>query len=175
MNSIELSINVPGLHRALFPNEKDFCFIVGNNCYHVSRSLTHFFSPKLYELHQADSATDEYIVQTPGAERYFTEILSLYQGHVLTVDRDRFAVFTSLAKELENPELYDLIMSHFSPSHTPQDILKKVAFLPDYRLSDSDVEFLSSHYHELSAQILNELSLDHIHHIISHPSLKLEN
>jgi hypothetical protein len=80
---------------------------------------------------------------------------------------------------LQNEELYLRLVEHFEGNVTLSNVFERLSvrdkFCGSVSFSFPEIEFLASHFHELGDSLLNSLSLDHIHSILSKDCLRIKS
>jgi hypothetical protein len=152
--------------------QKDFTFHVGSNEYKSSSFLAFFFSPKLSRLHRIDPTIDEYWVETEDREELFEKILSVCQGCEFRVTSENRAFVTSLANEFENEELFVLCLDAIGEALTPESAAERLCLKISHGIgAEVELDFLASHFHELSSDLLDRFDCNALSAILSRDSL----
>jgi hypothetical protein len=156
--------------------ENDFTFIVGGRRHSCPWFVAEFLSPKVSRVHSVDITVSEIDIEVQDVNNEFESILSLGFGSSLSVARENRLFLLSIARELNNWELYfsvhELSEENFIISEFCQqfDDWKQIECL-----SERAAAFLASHFFELDSSFLRELPISALSQILSNPSLQLES
>jgi hypothetical protein len=157
-----------------FDSDSTFTFFVGDNLYKCPPFAADFLSPIVATLRRSDPTLSEFTIDLPDPNEIFTRFLALARGDALTVDSATYSHFLSLSTALGNSEAYLSIISQFDGPPDFSNVLERLNFRTEDSAScDIEIEFLASHFHEISAGLLRELTLPQLHDVLTHHSLQL--
>jgi hypothetical protein len=131
-------------------------------------------SPKLSTLLAVDGTLNEFILETVDKQECFGEFISLGSGYEVVIDDHNQSFFILVSRELCNFELYFSLVDHFEGDPSISNVIESLHIREELgSRSNSDncatpeIEFLASHFHELSDSLLNSLSFAHVQEILS--------
>jgi hypothetical protein len=159
--------------------EPDFEFIVGDRRYGCPWFVAEFLSPKVSSLRSTDRTLKELRIETADKDKVFGDFVLLGGGWDVVVTEANSSFFVSICRELWNEELYSKVVAHFEEDLTISNVFDRLLsresfcgrgfwFLPE-------IDFLASHFHELSKSVLNSLSVDQVHAILSNSCLRIRS
>jgi hypothetical protein len=155
---------------------KSFEFRVNGFSYYCSPFVADFLSPRISRLHETDSTISLYEVQTADPEQKFADFLSFGRGRDVAIAGTSLPFFSSLAAELGNLELHELVGRHIT---TELNVASALARIPFLRSSSADFSgellLLAAHFCELSELQLDVLVLDELDFILSLPDLRIQS
>jgi hypothetical protein len=155
----------------------DFEFVVQTRRYRCPWFIAEFLSPTLSSLRSTDPTLNEMAINTVDDQQVFGDFLLLGKGCDLVVTASNYLFFVSLCRELGNGELYLALINHFEEGLNLSNVLERLSSRELFFGSDSssfpELDFLASHFHELKDSFLSSLDADHIHSILSNPSLRI--
>jgi hypothetical protein len=173
MRDFTVGVSAAGMRN--FPASKmrhDFLFCIGDARCPCSWIVADFLSPKIARLHATDPSITEYEIETPDSDAQFQSLLSIADGGSLHVNSDNCTFFLSVSRELGNCELYLSILGHIQEGLSTSTVLPRVSGsdFPDFS-SEASMAYLASHFCELKAPVLDQISLSALFHILSHDLL----
>jgi hypothetical protein len=86
--------------------EPDFTFIVGEDRYTCPWFVAAFVSPKVCSLHSTDVTHNKLEIATKDLRKEFSNVISLGYGSTLSVRKENRSFLLSIARELNNYEIY---------------------------------------------------------------------
>jgi hypothetical protein len=174
MSDFGVSLSATGIKNAVIDDiHEDFTFIVREMCWTCPRSIARFFSPTVFLLHSIDASIAEYAVQHEDCEDLFDSFMSVTQGSSVSVAEDNGDVFLSFAQKLGNVAIYCSLLDRFHPNFRDARRMQDLDFLPSCTIGA--IEFLSSHFYELTSSELDIIPSSVFYHIISHDSLTISS
>jgi hypothetical protein len=112
MSEIYLSAKgLKNVHGDFYPN--DFRFIVGRTAYLGCSFVASFLSPKIARLRRCDPTIPSYSIETEDKLNEFFSVLALAEGSPVGLRQWNRMFFLDVSMELENAELYDLVLAGF--------------------------------------------------------------
>jgi hypothetical protein len=176
MQSFDLKLTAEGMKNippTLLPN--DFGFVVGSATYQCPRLVAIFLSPKIAKLYSLDPTIAEYWVETEDRHQQFSQFLSLGSGSGLVVNHENRCYLLSVARELENDELHNSIMSEMGEGLSIEKVCALGGSDRDFfeNMNETEIEFLASNLWALDWPTLNNIPLSTLFNIFGHPSLRI--
>jgi hypothetical protein len=183
MTKFTATLTTKGLGNIVRHNpEEDFKFVVGDRRYGCPWFIAAFLSPKISSLLTVDGTLKEFILETVDAQECFGEFLSLGSGCEVAIDDHNQSFMISVSRELCNFELYFSLVNHFEGGPNISNVIERLHIREEFGsrsnsdgCSSPEIEFLASHFHELSNLVLNSLSFAHLHEIFSNGCLQIES
>jgi hypothetical protein len=158
--------------------DNNFTFSVGSRRSSCRSFVAEFLSPRVHDLRSIDDTFDKYEIETEEPEEYFEGFLSLGSGNTITIAGSNRSTILSISRELWNLEVYECICPSTSSSLTMSGAIDRISFFALMRSDiSSEVNFIASHYHELSdpSGSLRLLPFSTIDEVVSDDSLKIKN
>jgi hypothetical protein len=90
---------------------KDSEFVVGDKTYQCPGIIAAFIAPRIARLYTTDLTVNEYCLQMEDPGQQFTQFLSLVNGSNIQATDENRPFLLSVARELENSEVYFSIFS----------------------------------------------------------------
>jgi hypothetical protein len=157
--------------------ENDFTLIAGGQAHHCPCWAADFISPRISRLRSADATIREFRIEVNDCSDAIESLLSFREGIGLEIEVNDSTcdIYLAIATELWNVELFDLICETRGC-----DFEKVIAELRLVEASscgisgfESLVERCSCSISEVPRSSLSKMSVDLLHSILSHDSLKL--
>jgi hypothetical protein len=146
--------------------DRDFIFIVGSGpYYHCPHCIAEFISPRVFNIHQADSTINE--VSLSIDDNCLSSLFkSIERGESLSISHENRSTYLDLFCQLHNAERYEFVQEELS-IETVFDLMKLKCPLE----SDSSVE----NEFDDPFSTLESLDFWKIETIVSSPELKLKS
>jgi hypothetical protein len=151
-----------------------FHFLVGGETYDCPFVIAAFLSPKIARLRLIGKIQDELVINTQDENRLFDPFLSLGRGNELSVSVSAATFLTSVCGELGNVELLSMIWDDLGGSLDIRSCISRLRLLRSMDgTRQTEIEYLASHFHELSQSDFSRLEVEDLREILSQDSLKL--
>jgi hypothetical protein len=151
-----------------------FRFVVGEQTYECPFFIAAFLSPRVAQARVIDETSDEFVVDTKDPNHEFAQFLSLGRGFEISIEPGSFPFFASVAGELGNEELLKTIWCQIGDELNWEVCMSRYLFSREPKCWDAaGLEFVASHFHEISAADFGRLDIDSLRQILSHSSLKI--
>jgi hypothetical protein len=151
-----------------------FHFLVGGDTYDCPFVVAAFLSPNVAQLRLIDKTQDELVINARDENRLFESFLLLGRGHELSVSASTATFFGSVCEELGNVELLSMIWDDFGGSLDVRSCISRLRLLRSLDgTRKREVDYLASHFHELSPTDFSQLEVEDLYEILSQDSLKL--
>jgi hypothetical protein len=123
-----------------------------------------------------DPTINSFTLRTRDQHERFDRLFALGRGESLKIDPSARKFFLSVAKELENLELYTSVVNSLDGPPDVSSVLYRLNSREEAGITpDSEIAFLASHFHELSVDLLSELTVSQLHDVLHHPSLQIRD
>ena len=164
-------------------SDADFEFLAGaDKICRVHTVLAEFLSPKVASIRRCEPLCYSYKLNNFELFDVLESLVSsLRAGQALHVDNSNFVAFLRLSQELENGELLSSLLGMIkAESFSIDDAILVFHTGIDLGTTCSDEfgtlgDFIASHFYEIQGDILGELDLETAQHLLSNPSLKIED
>jgi hypothetical protein len=173
----KIILSSQGLH-SIPPDryENDFKFYIGTAEYGCPSFLADFLSPRISQLRISDPTLSAFTIDIPDPSNEFESFLALGRGSDVTITSSNASFLFTIASNLANLELCDLIDSNINTGLNSKTALTRLLFRGDLGLDcETEKEFVASHFHEFSMDEVSKLPYPMIYDILTHPSLALES
>jgi hypothetical protein len=176
MSSLNVKLSTKGLANLPTETENPFCFVVGDSQYQCSFCVAAYLSPKIGRLCSLDRSLNEFDIETIDDRFLFERFLSLGRGVEFTIEPSETEFFLSVSEELENTELFSFLFDQLNEELSVGSFISRLGWSRRMKCpAVREIEFLASHFYELSRSDFDGLNIDDVHEILSHPALKLAN
>jgi Ras-related protein Rab-4B len=177
MNQVgdEVCLSAKGMQNILngFSDER-FTFFVGSIEYNCPLMIAKFLSPRICKIQGSDCTNLTFRIETPDPSGYFSEVISLGEGHMIEISKEKGDFLQSVGRELWNSELLHLSFSRVREEYPNDNILNWLRDLSESNCVDSvDLTFAASHFHEFSIFDIESLDFSILQSILSSPDLLL--
>jgi hypothetical protein len=157
-------------------SRNDFEFIVGDTTYRCPSLIADFLSPRIAALHALDDTISSFVIETKDDDHNFNDWLSLGHGQRLCVTETNRQFQMSISRELGNSEIYSNILKSIEGSISIGNVVGRIKLLGEISANyASEVEFLASHFFEISSSDICELSCDILRQVLICEKLKIES
>jgi hypothetical protein len=175
--SHQVSLSAKGLQNLpINQYDNNFTFVVGDNRYSCPLVLAQFLSPRLCHLHTSDITIRELEIATEDPHGYFSKVLSLGRGEIVSLGDDEKLFVQSIGSEFSNPELSFLSFLTISEDVSMETICSRLHSLSESGSTHSaESEFAASHFYEFSVSDCRNLGFPVLYSILSSPNLILHN
>ena len=177
MESLSFALSGRGLGDVAAYYEKDFVFVVGGVEYRCCRCQAIVVSGLVRRLLASDCCVSRVCLKVNDDMGGFKDVMDLMHGGKISITQANMSFLEACARELENDELLDSIMSFYlkddiSMSNVLDRIRIKTGCHSDYK---SELDFLAQHFFQLDIEILRHLSVSNLELLLTNPLLKLES
>jgi hypothetical protein len=170
----EVCLSAKGLKNIMYPN--DFTFVVGSATYPCCSFVASFLSPKIAALCRCDPTITSYSIKTKEKSNEFLSVLALGEGFPVALTQSDRMFLLDVSLELENTELYDLILTSFDGKFEGEDAEDVLAGKLRRGMNcEKDVAALASHFSERGERILKMFEYDALCTILGSGSLVVES
>ena len=177
MESVCFELSGRGIGDAAALDERNFVFIVGGVEYRCSRFQACFVSGLVRRLLVSDCCLSRLCLKVCDDESHFKDVVRLMNGERISITRANTAFLEACARELENDELLDRILSlHLDGDISIVNVVDRIR-IKSQSHSDckSELDFLASHFFEVETDVLRGLSVSDLELVLTSPLLKLES
>jgi hypothetical protein len=157
-----------------FPN--DFTFTVGSATYFCSSFVACFLSPKIATIRRCDPTIASYAVETKDETNEFRSVLSLGEGSSLVLQQSMKKFLLNISTELENTELYELVLNSFDGKLEGEDV--EAVLNEKFRRGlncEKELSDLASHFWENGTRIIHKFSSELLCGIMKSGGLVIES
>jgi hypothetical protein len=149
-------------------SRNDFEFIVGDATYRCPSLIADFFSRRIPALHALDDTISSFVIEAKDGQNSFSNLLSLGHGQRLCVTETDQRFLLSISRELGNSEVYSHILKAVEGDISMENVVGRINLLEEMSADyASEVEFLASHFFEISSLDICELSYDALQQVLS--------
>lgn len=137
-----------------------------------SRSQISFISPVVSKLFLIDPTIKEFTLKTKDSSKCCEIIESLLNGSEVKIPHALQITFQSISIELGNEELLTCVQDHL----TNENVIDYLLIRSNMSFNtESEIEYIASHFYEFKPKVISSLSLSIIDSILSSPSLVIES
>jgi hypothetical protein len=155
-------------------SDERFAFLVGEVEYDCRLVTARFLSPRVCKIHGSDGTNVTFRIETPDPSGYFSDVISLGEGRVIQVTKEKASFMQSVGRELWNSELSHLFFSNCCEGDSNDGIVDLLHDLSDSGFADSaDLALAASRFHEFSMSDIQGLDSSILQAILSSPDLLL--
>jgi hypothetical protein len=176
IHSIDLPVQLSAKGLATMPDfapEDRFCFVVGSETYNCPFYVAAFLSPKIRQLGLIDKTQRDFVISTADPDRQFERFLLLGEGVAIPVDQSVLGFFGSVGAELGNDELLKFVWEACGDELNIDPCISRLSLLREMLDGRSvEMDFLASHYSEISSKDLDGLDVETHGEVLSRRSLK---
>ena len=155
----------------------DFVFVVNGVEYPCCRFQACFVSGLVRRLLESDGVMSRLKLNVRDDEDQFEEVMNLMNGKAISITPDNAAFLEACARELENDELLERILSFQLDGDV--SLLNVIDRIRIKRQSHSDCkdefDFLARYFFKLGIDVLECLSVSELELVLMNPHLKLES
>jgi hypothetical protein len=166
-----------GLARIASVEPDQFQFIIGSRQYSCCRSIAAFLSDHVCKLLCTDPTATQYSLDQPfGDPTAFESLIELAMKGSIELVKSNFDHLRSLAKTLGNAELDGILTESILSDDSVNDsnVLDRLHIKSDHHLDISDeIAFIAPRFSILASS--NELDVEQVEIVLSHPDLVLES
>ena len=174
---VKFELSGRGVGDAAALHEQNFVFVVNGIEYPCCRFQACFVSGRVRRLLASDGVISRLKLNVDDDKYQFEEVMNLMNGRAISITRDNAAFLEACARELENDELLDRVISFRLDDDL--SLLNVVDRIRIKRESHSDCKdefpFLATHFFEMSIGALKCLSVSELELVLMSPVLKLES
>jgi small GTP-binding protein len=171
----EVCLSAKGMRNIIESHSNErFTFFVGSIEYDCSLMTAKFLSPRICKHEVSDCTNLTFRIETPDPSGYFSEVISLGEGRMIEMTKDKANFLQLIGRELWNSELSHLFFSRFCEGFPNDDIVNCLKDLSENNFADStDLTFAASHFHQFSISDIRSLDFSILQSILSSPDLLL--
>jgi hypothetical protein len=172
---IRLSLSLESLGLLHSPtHEKDFTFIVGDECYSCPSVVAEFLSPRVQLLRSQDVTIQELSLETEDPNHSFENLLSIGFGHEPSFPQTEVEFVRAVCVELWNSDLFNRTLKPEEWTMT-DDALRARFDVQSHKRHDefcaTEFPIIARHFYLLSVSDFDRLSGLALHGILSQPDL----
>jgi hypothetical protein len=173
MADFQTRLSSKGFQNVRFDPDNDFDFVVGQNHCRCSRFAAAFISPMISRLQLSDPTITSYSICGTSNIFHIESLVAVCSGSTISINSSNVTEFLSISRELENSELYLIVEEHTSGESVTIDnaVWRYISRKSIGINCEREVEFISSHFHEIDKSKLDELELFDFDKILSSKSL----
>jgi hypothetical protein len=177
MTATSLTLSTEGLSRVpVSGSRSDFEFIVGEATYRCPSVIADFLSPVIADLHSMNETISHFVIDTKNSQSDFNSFFGLAHELPVIVTESNREFLESVCKELLNAELYEKITKAVGGELSVANVASRVKCLKEFGGNyKEEIEFLASHFHEISSSDIENLNFEIFAEVIGRPGLKVED
>ena len=178
MEPLRFQLSSRFLDDAAKHEERGFVFVVGDAEYQCCRFQAVVVSGLVRRLLHSDCCLSRVCLKVSDDEHQFNEIVSLMNGHSITITPENQAFLEACARELENEELLSyIITSRFKFEDISfSNVEERIRIKTENHIDcENEIDFLASHFHEAQVDVLKCVSVPNLELVLTNPHLKLES
>jgi hypothetical protein len=154
--------------------ERTFEFCVGSSRYPCCHFIADFLSPRVARFREDDPSVDCYAVSVADNDGLFGSLIRMAEGGSATIHRGQEQFFLCVAEELENAELYQMIIHHFGLKVTIDNCVSRMRARRVLGLDyEEESRFIAANLFDIPESDRDSLILEELHSVLSHPLLRL--
>ena len=173
-----LAVTAHGMRNVVWDlHDRDFEFLVDGTSYRVNSVLAEFLSPKVCKMRRSDATVSSYELHIRDEHHVFEQIIRIGMGESFALPSDNLECLMNIARNLENTELTNLLVSLVEQRELTVDSVVDV-FLQKQVLgldTEKESQFIANNFYQFTASGLLKLDLDTVSHILSLDSLQLSS
>jgi hypothetical protein len=177
MSTVTFALSSDGLGQVpVRDSMNDFEFIVGVATYCCPSFVADFLSPRIASLHASDDTVSSFVIETEDRSHIFPEFLSLGRGRRLTLTDANRPFLSSIARELENSELYGHVLKSAEGDISIENVIRRMKMLDEMSANYApEIEFAASHFAEIPQSDIPDMSFETFQEVVRHKKLKIES
>lgn len=166
----EIILTHEGLSRLGLDN--DFELRTDRKSVGCNKSQIRFISPLISNLLLSDPTIESFQLETPESSKCSEILRNLLNGSKISITEDQSRIFRAISLELGNDELFSLINDDISIKNAIE--INQIKYNLSLN-SEKEIEFVASHFYEISPKDISSLDISVIESILSSESLVISS
>ncbi|OHS95125.1 hypothetical protein TRFO_38643 [Tritrichomonas foetus] len=158
--------------------DKDFTFIVNEQCYKVNKICADIISPIINNIHKTDPTVDHFDITCEFDSSEFEHIIGLFKNQPIEINKINTKQMMHFFNELGNSEFLSFLLGNCESleSCSQEKVIERFLIKLKHSINvDEDVEFIANHFYQFEENLSSDLDVDSLSIILSHPSLQIPN
>jgi hypothetical protein len=152
--------------------ENDFAFILPDGRYECPLFIATFLSPRVAGLLSTDPTVRELQIRRRDPNHFFAGVLGLAEGCAIELTEENSEFVCFIGFELGNSEIMAAALGPIARD----SVFARLRVLFEFNENvAAEIEFCSSHFHELDWAEFDRMPIEILQAILSHQSLKLRD
>ncbi|EAY07194.1 hypothetical protein TVAG_050090 [Trichomonas vaginalis G3] len=173
-----ISLSSQGLSAVQNYESKElFTFVVGSTKYRVPKLIAIFISPIISKMLQDNPELNRFEINVKDETKTFRLLIQMAFGNQVQLDQNQSEMMQAFGKALGNDELVAICQSSSPKSNLDNINIDNAVILLNSKKKlhakyDFIIEYIASHFSDISEQELEKLDIEDVQKILSHSKLR---